>query len=574
MGSHSKNGDASGFDALGLMDALAASVSALGYEEPTPVQREAIPLLIAKRDLLAQAATGTGKTAAFALPMLQRLAQDKTKHTGGLVLVPTRELAMQVAEAIHKYAKRAGISVVPIYGGAPISQQIRTLERGVGIVVATPGRALDHIKRGTLKLDHVRVLVLDEADEMLDMGFAEDLDAILEVTPKTRQTALFSATLPSRILSIAQRHLKDPARVKIGQEKTAAGKLPRVRQIAYIVPRAHKPAALDRVLDMENPTSAIVFCRTRLEVETLVETLSAHGRRAQALHGGMEQRQRDRVMQLFRGGKADLLVATDVAARGLDIEHLSHVVNYDVPAAAEAYVHRIGRTGRAGRAGTAITLAEPREHRLLRAIETFTKQKIEVATVPTVAELRARRLDITRASIRERLLAGDLDDVRVVVESLAQEFDIVDVAAAAVKLAHAAEAGEESERDIPAVAVPAERPGREGRTSQRFSRGVVVGAAGARRPGPGHERKEPAEAVARLFIGAGRQAGIRPGDLVGAITGEAAINSRELGAIEIADRFSLIEVPESRADEIIAALRATTIRGSKVSVRRDRNIRD
>ena len=266
------------------------SRAALGYEEPTPVQREAIPLLIAGRDLLGQAATGTGKTAAFALPMLQRLAQDAEakRHTGGLVLVPTRELAMQVAEAIHKYAKGVGVSVVPVYGGAPISQQIRTLERGAGIVVATPGRALDHIRRGTLKLGHLRMLVLDEADEMLDMGFAEDLDAILEATPKTRQTALFSATMPARILSIAQRHLNNPARVTIAREKTAAGKLPRVRQVAYIVPRAHKPAALDRVLDMENPTSAIVFCRTRLEVETLVETLSAHGRRAQALHGGME----------------------------------------------------------------------------------------------------------------------------------------------------------------------------------------------------------------------------------------------------------------------------------------------
>ena len=326
-------GVSSGFEA-GPHRRTIAAVSALGYEEPTPVQRETIPLLLAGRDLLGQAATGTGKTAAFALPMLQRLAGDDAaakKQTGGLVLVPTRELAMQVAEAIHKYAKGLGVTVLPVYGGAPISQQIRTLERGAGIVVATPGRALDHIKRGTLKLAHLRMLVLDEADEMLDMGFAEDLDAILEATPKTRQTALFSATMPARILSIAQRHLNNPARVTIAREKTAAGKLPRVRQIAYIVPRAHKPAALDRVLDMENPTSAIVFCRTRLEVETLVETLNAHGRRAQALHGGMEQRQRDRVMQMFRGGKADLLVATDVAARGLDIEHLSHVFNYDVP---------------------------------------------------------------------------------------------------------------------------------------------------------------------------------------------------------------------------------------------------
>ena len=596
--SSSKDGDATGgFRGLGLIDELSASVSALGYEEATPVQRETIPLLLAGRDVLGQAATGTGKTAAFALPMLQRLAPggdaDVKRHTGGLVLVPTRELSMQVAEAIHKYAKGVGVRVVPVYGGAPISQQIATLSRGAGIVVATPGRALDHIRRKTLTLAHLKMRVLDEADEMLDMGFADDLDAILQATPKTRQTALFSATMPTRILAIAERHLNNPARVTIAREKTAAGKMPRVRQIAYIVPRAHKPAALDRVLDMENPTSAIVFCRTRIEVETLVETLSAHGRRAQALHGGMEQRQRDRVMQMFRRGKADLLIATDVAARGLDIEHLSHVVNYDVPAAAEAYVHRIGRTGRAGRGGTAITLAEPREHRLLRSIESLTKQKIDVATVPTIAELRARRLDVTRASIRELVLAGGLDDVRVVVESLAEELDIVDIAAAAVKLAHAATTGAEFEREIPTIA-PQERPSRgaglsaasargaaaslaeaehrreAGHDRKRFSQGAIVGTAGPRGRSPLRDRTGPVEDVARLFIGAGRVAGIRPGDLVGAITGEAGINSRELGAIEIADRFSLVDVPESRAEDIMAALRATTIRGNKVSVRRDR----
>ena len=562
-----------GFNGLGLIDELSAAVAALGYEEPTPVQRETIPLLIAGRDLLGQAATGTGKTAAFALPMLQRLSReaDARKQTGGLVLVPTRELSMQVAEAIHKYARRLGVTVLPVYGGAPISQQIRTLERGAGVVVATPGRALDHIKRGTLKLDHLRVLVLDEADEMLDMGFAEDLDAILEATPKTRQTALFSATMPARILSIAERHLRNPARVTIAREKTAAGKLPRIRQFAYIVPRAHKPAALDRVLEMEDPASALVFCRTRLEVETVVEALKAHGHRAEALHGGMEQRQRDRVMQMFRSAKVELLVATDVAARGLDIEHLSHVVNYDVPASAEAYVHRIGRTGRAGRAGTAITLAEPREHRLLRAIESFTRQKIDVATVPTVADLRARRLDITRASLREQLLAGELDDVRVVVETLAQEFDILDIAAAAVKLAHAAEAGAAADEEIPAALPHQERPHRAAGSPKRFSGGAVIGAAGEGRPERARQQRPAMENAVRLFIGAGREAGIRPGDLVGAITGEAGIDSRDLGAIEIADRFSLIEVPESRADEIMAALRATTLRGRKVSVRPDRD---
>jgi len=427
-----------GFGSLGLADKLLSAVTALGYEEPTPIQREAIPLLLAGRDVLGQAATGTGKTAAFALPMLQRLsgASERGGSTRGLVLVPTRELAMQVAEAIYKYAKGLGVTVVPVYGGAPMNQQVRALRRGSDVIVATPGRALDHLRRGTIQLDRLQMLVLDEADEMLDMGFAEELEAILSALPKARQTALFSATLPPRIVSIAQRHLNEPSRVTIARERTAHGRLPRVRQTAYIVPRARKPAALAQVLELESPTSAIVFCRTRFEVDALAETLAAGGHSAEPLHGGLAQRQRDRVMKLFRSGKVELLVATDVAARGLDIAHLSHVVNYDVPSAPEAYLHRIGRTGRVGRTGIAITLAEPREHRLLRNIEAFTKQKIEIATLPTVADLRTRRLNLTRASLRERLLAGGLDEVRTVVQSLAEEFDLMDVAAAAIDLLH------------------------------------------------------------------------------------------------------------------------------------------
>ena len=560
------SGSPATFLSLGLQRALADGVKALGYEEPTPVQRETIPLLLKGRDLLGQAGTGTGKTAAFALPMLQRIGERHPgpRQTCGLVLVPTRELAMQVSEAVHKYARGAGLTVLPLYGGAPMHQQIRALERGAHIVVATPGRALDHLKRATLRLDALQLLVLDEADEMLDMGFADDLDAILKATPESRQTALFSATLPARILSIAGRHLKNPARVTIEREKPAAGKVPRVRQVAYIVNRAHKAATLARILDMEDPVATLVFCRTRMEVEALVETFNAHGHRSEALHGGMLQRQRDHVMGLFRSQKADLLIATDVAARGLDITHISHVVNYDVPASPEAYLHRIGRTGRAGREGVAITLAEPREHRLLRVIENFTRTKIEVATVPTVADLRARQLDLTRASLRERLLAKDFDDVRVVVESLAEEFDIVDIAAAAVKLAHAAAAdgAGAGDRDIPAAAapLPSSRPAKF-QGSPRAPRRWPVGKGD--RPVPTDGR------TIRLYIGAGRQAGIRPGDLVGAITGEAGIQSRSLGAIEIGDRSSYIEVPETLADDIIAALKATTIRGKKVPVRRD-----
>jgi ATP-dependent RNA helicase DeaD len=560
------------FPSLGLREELLKTVIALGYEEPTPVQREAIPLLLAGRDLLGQAATGTGKTAAFALPMLQRIADEPATrpHPAGLVLVPTRELAMQVAEALHKYGKSLRLSVVPIYGGGLMPQQIRALQRGAAVVVATPGRALDHIRRGTLSLDKVHTLVLDEADEMLDMGFAEDLEAILERTPAEKQTALFAATMPSRILAIAERHLRKPARVTIAQDRGAAGTMPRVRQVAYLVSRAHKPAALGRVLEMEDPSSAIVFCRTRLEVESLVEMLNAHGLAAEGLHGGMQQRERDRVMGRVRAGKADLLVATDVAARGLDIERISHVVNYDVPAAPEGYVHRIGRTGRAGRAGTAITLAEPREHRLLRMIAQFTKQKIDVETLPTVADLRARRLELTRASVRERLIAGELDDVRVVVESLADEFDAMDIAAAAIKVAHEASVGDGYEREIPAVAALTVKPAR----AEHEGRGTRLKARPDReRPRLRRVARPQSDApddIVRVYIGAGRLAGVRPADLVGAITGEAGITSRDLGAIEIADRFSLVEMPDSLADRVIEALRGGAIRGKQVTIRREK----
>ena len=592
------------FSSLGLTDSLVAVVAALGYEEATPVQRQTIPLMLEGKDLLAQAATGTGKTAAFALPMIQTLkgghgnaegkkAEGKLEggsetgtprlirkggrpKTCGMVLVPTRELAMQVAEAIHKYARGSSLYVVPLYGGASMQQQIRALERGADIVVATPGRALDHIRRKTLVLDAMQVVVLDEADEMLDMGFAEDIDTILESTPTTRQTTLFSATMPARILAIAKRHLTNPTRVTVAHEKTAAGKMPRVRQVAYVIRRDQKPAALDRILDMESPTSALVFCRTRLEVDTLVETLNAHGYRAEALHGGMMQRQRDGVMARMRAQKTDLLIATDVAARGLDIEHLSHVVNYDLPPEPESYVHRIGRTGRAGREGTAISLVEPREHRLLKTIEQLTKQKIEVNTLPTVADLRARRIEITKSSIREQLVAGGFDDVKVVVQALADEFDLIDVAAAAVKVAHLATIGDGEEKEIPSAG-PAKAGHYEGGGSDRGLRprsashkGSPHMSEGDRGP-RGRSSRGSDPNVVRLFVGAGREAGIRPGDLVGAIAGEAGIPAKLLGAIEISERFSLVEVPEDMADDIIAAMKKANLRGQKVTIRRERD---
>ena len=552
-----------GFVDLGLRPELLKALTDLGYEEPTPIQREAIPPLLAGRDLLGQAATGTGKTAAFALPVLEHLPPDDGSGSPrALVLVPTRELAMQVSEAVHRYGREMGTRVLPIYGGQPIGQQLRALERGVDVVVATPGRALDHLERQTLRLDRIATVVLDEADEMLDMGFAEDIDAILQRIPESRQTVLFSATMPTRIAVMARTHLNDPVRIEIAQQRPAGGEA-LVRQTAYVVTRAHKPAALGRVLDVESPTATIVFCRTREEVDQLTETLNGRGYRAEALHGGMGQEQRDRVMGRLRAGTADLLVATDVAARGLDIEQLTHVVNYNVPSAPESYVHRIGRVGRAGREGAAITLAEPREHRMLKTIERVTQQRITVEKMPTVADLRARRLELTRAALYEVLVGDDLDRFRVVLETLTDEFDVMDVALAAVKLAHEATGPVDDDEEIPDVQPRTERDPRGGPAQ-----------AGRGRPqaaGPQQRRtRQQTAGTTRLFVGAGRSAGIRPQDLVGAIAGESSLTGREIGSIEIADRFSLVEVPESAADEVIAALRRTTLKGRRPMIRRER----
>ena len=549
------------FADLGLHPGLLGVLAELGYEEPTGIQRKTIPALLEGRDLVGQAATGTGKTAAFALPLLQRLA---AKGPGvqplALVLVPTRELAIQVSEAIYRYGKALGARVLPVYGGQPIGRQLGALRRGVDIVIATPGRALDHIQRGTLALEGLDVVVLDEADEMLDMGFADDIHAILAGTPTQRQTVLFSATLPPRIAAIARKHLRDPVQIKIGREPVAIGAVPKVRQTAYLGPRAYKAATLGRILDIEVPVASIVFCRTRVEVDQITQTLSGRGYRAEALHGGMTQDQRDRVMARLRGGTTELLVATDVAARGLDIEQLTHVVNYDLPSAPEAYVHRIGRVGRAGREGVAITLCEPRDRRMLHNIERLTKQPIAIERVPTVADLRARRLDRTAAALRETLREGDFVKHRSIVESLAEEFDLVDIALAALELADAQNRRDEEE--IPEFQPARDRGPRTGPRPHAKQRGP----AGQR---PRRERRDES-GMTRLFINAGRQAGVRPQDLVGAIANEAQITSREIGAIEIADRFSLVDVADDVADNVIRALRGATLKGRKVNIRLER----
>jgi ATP-dependent RNA helicase DeaD len=585
--------DGGGFLALGLDERLVTGLAALGYEEPTDVQREAIPPLIAGRDILAEAPTGTGKTAAFALPIVQRLGAVPPRERDGrpraFVLTPTRELAIQVAEAIHRYGQPFLIRVLPVYGGQAIGQQLRGLARGVDVLVATPGRAVDHLTRASIALDRIEVVVLDEADEMLDMGFAEDLEAILTATPATRQTALFSATISGPIAKIAKRHLRDPVRIRIDRERRSRETAAKVRQVAYVVRRQDKSVALGRILDLEDPTSALVFARTRGEVDELAQRLAAQGHDTAALHGGMVQEQRDRVMARFREGGLDVLVATDVAARGLDIDHVSHVVNYDIPANPDAYIHRIGRTGRAGREGVAITLVEPREHRLLRNIETALRTRLEVTQIPTVADLRERRLEVLRGSLREAILADGLDRFRAVVEPLTEEFDVVDVALAAISLAEAAAGrdGEGSDEEIAPASLFGDRPDRSqpgGRPFPASNRGPGPGGPGQRRSqtgpragegptGPGGSGRMPGRsdgAWVRLWIGQGRETGVRPGDLVGSITNEAGVPARAIGSIQISGRFSIVEVAEGAADEIVRSMRGVLLRGKPVQIRLDR----
>jgi len=589
---------ATGFATLGLDSALLSTLETLGYEEPTGIQREAIPPLLEGKDLLGQAGAGTGKTAAFALPMLQLLARGERRQPSALILVPTRELAIQVAEAIKRYGQAMKLGVVAIYGGQSIAPQLQSLRRGVEIVVATPGRALDHIRRKTLKLQNLQIVILDEADEMLDMGFTEELEAVLAETPATRQTALFSATMPTRITAIARHHLKNPVEIRIAREVHHAGAAPRVRQTVYLLPKQHKTAALVRILDIEQPASALVFCRTRVEVDELTGLMQEQGLKAETLHGGMTQAERDRAMKGFRSGKTRLLVATDVAARGIDIPHVSHVINYDLPSSGEVYIHRIGRTGRAGREGVAITILEPREKRHLRSIEQLTRTKIEVGTVPTVTQLQTRRLERTGTAIREILQGDGLEQFVAMVKSLAENQDPLTVAAAAVKLAFQAKGHDRKEVDIPILQIRDDeragrgrrdrhgQSGRHGPETARNQRGHQ-GKEEQHRKKRTHERKEEgrdrtqagrterpeaqpgrhrASAIrCKLYIAGGLSSGTRPGDLVGAIVNEAKVDAVNIGAIEMTDRYALVEIPEHLAPHIINALSRTKIRGRKVS---------
>ncbi len=518
------------FDELGLSEPVRRAVADAGFESPTPIQARAIPVLLVGNDLIGQAQTGTGKTAAFALPLLQRTDASQVK-TQALVLVPTRELAIQAAGQIHLFAKNTGLRVVPVYGGQPIDRQFRALRAGAHVVVGTPGRILDHLRRGSLNLSEVTFCALDEADEMLAFGFIEDIEAILAELPQERQLALFSATMPPRIAALAKKFMPEAQTVAIQSKRRT---VEMTNQTYYEVAPGKKQEALARVLDMETPGPTIVFCRTRAETDELAEALRLRGYGADSLHGDMNQSERDRVMRRFREGQADLLVATDVAARGLDIETVTHVINYDMPWDVEQYIHRIGRTGRAGRSGDAITLVEPRERRLLRTIEQMTGATIKPARIPTVADIAARRRSVFVSTRRDRRAAGHFDGQMTTSEELAEEYDPADIAAAALQMLWEANAS----------------------APQEVAEEIAA------------DGEQPEVGMARLFVGMGRQDGLRPGDLVGAITNEVGLTGKSVGAIDIMDRTAFVEVPTGDAEAVIAALSQTKLRGRRVKVGR------
>jgi ATP-dependent RNA helicase DeaD len=520
------------FDQLGLSQPLRQALDDVGYEAPTPIQLKTIPLLLAGRDLIGQAQTGTGKTAAFALPILQRLDLNRNE-VQALILTPTRELAIQVAEAIHTYAKRMKqVRVVPIYGGQSIQQQIRHLQRGAHIVVGTPGRVMDHLRRGTLNFESLKMVVLDEADEMLRMGFIEDVEWILSQAPGTLQTALFSATIPPEIRRIADRYLQEPETVEIEHKSLA---VPTVHQRYLNVLEKQKLDVLSHVLETEaEPGEAVlIFARTKVGAADLAEKLLARGYMVEAMHGDMSQAQRESVIRRLRSGQVEIVVATDVAARGLDVERIGFVVNYDIPYDMESYVHRIGRTGRAGRPGKAVLFVTPREQRLMRNIEQYVKQRIEPMKAPTRAHVAARRIALFKERILKTLEEEELDLYLSLVEELA----------------------EESGRDISEIAAAAARLAREDKP-------LVVDLE----PEP-EQVAQPEDGMVRFFIDAGRRNGVRPGDIVGAIASEAGVPGQAIGAIDIYDRFTFVDVPAQYREQVLAGMSGTAIRNRKINIK-------
>lgn len=547
------------FSDLDLPDEVLSALDKIGYETPSPIQAEAIPLLTAGHDLIGQAQTGTGKTAAFALPMLSKVDPDQ-KEPQLLVLAPTRELAIQVAEAFQAYATFSkSIKILPIYGGSSYDNQIRQLKRGVQIIVGTPGRVIDHIKRKTLRLDNVSMMVLDEADEMLRMGFIDDVEWILEQLPEERQTALFSATMPNQIRKIADNFLENPKTVKIAAKTSTAEK---IRQRYCKVSGPNKLEALTRVLEVEDFDGVIIFVRTKTATTELADKLAARGYDVEPLNGDIQQKSRERTVERLKQGQIDILVATDVVARGLDVDRVSHVINFDIPYDTESYVHRIGRTGRAGREGEAILFISPRETRMLKSIEKATKQPINAMPVPNVSELNETRLTRFKSKVAESLENDDLQQWMPVINQIIEETDTSaeDLLAAFASLAQGGEQIFLSEEDVPELNLP-DRGRGEGRRERGRERGDSKDRQGKRK-----RDNKPDENMQRFKIMVGRKHDVRPGSIVGAIANEAGLDSEFIGAINIYDNFSTVDLPKGMPKEIKDILTKTRVAGQKLDI--------
>ncbi len=603
------------FDQLGLAAPLLSALETVGYETPSPIQAACIPHLLAGSDLLGEAQTGTGKTAAFALPVLSRI-DISLRMPQALILTPTRELAIQVAEACQKYAHNLpGFHVLPLYGGQSMVVQLRQLERGAHVIIGTPGRVMDHLERKSLKLDHLKTLVLDEADEMLRMGFIDDVEWILEHTPAERQTALFSATMPEAIRRVAHRHLRNPQEVKI---KAATSTVTTIRQRYWQVSGANKLDALTRILEVEEDfDAAIVFVRTKTATVELAEKLEARGYAAAALNGDMQQAHRERTIEQLKNERLDIVVATDVAARGIDVPRVSHVINYDIPYDTEAYVHRIGRTGRAGRTGDAILFISPREKRMLRIIEAATKQRIEPMQLPSEAAVASRRVAQFKRQIVEALTEDNLTFFEDVVTQIASEqnIEVSEVAAALAWMVQRdrpllPDTGFEGSRDIaaapaavastrlagnaaiaPAAAIPApittpgadpNDPWKEAREAKRLrkeaeraSKVMRAPQEASRSPWSEERSERPRRDAAPRFgnvryrIAVGRDQGVMPKDIVGAIANEAGIESRFIGQINLFDEYSTVDLPDSLPADVISVLKRLRIKGKPADTRPD-----
>ncbi|MDE2148996.1 MAG: DEAD/DEAH box helicase [Gammaproteobacteria bacterium] len=568
------------FSELPLAAPLLQALESIGYESPSPIQARTIPPLLDGRDLIGQAQTGTGKTAAFALPILSRLELAK-KTPQALVLAPTRELAIQVAEAFQKYAGRLpGFHVLPIYGGQSYAPQLKGLKRGAQVVVGTPGRVVDHIKRGTLKLDAVKHLVLDEADEMLRMGFIDDVEWVLQRTPQERQIALFSATMPPAIRRVAQTYLRDPVEVTIKSRTTTGAN---IRQRYWLVSGLQKLDALTRFLETEDFDGMLVFVRTKAATQELADRLEARGFAAAALNGDMEQKIRERTVARLKHGQIDILVATDVAARGLDVERISHVVNYDIPTDTESYVHRIGRTGRAGRSGEAILFVSPRERHLLKAIERATRQPIEALSAPSADAINRRRLERFKQTLAETLDAAQTDaDLRAQIDAyrgalgeyeLASGTPLADLAAT---LAVLAQSGKPM---LPGTATTAPASPPPATASPRADTAAAPPRSGvqpetprrpARAPQPprrdADRGEQPEMETFRLEVG--QQHGVKAANIVGAIANEAGLDSRYIGRVEILDDHSLVELPVGMPKAVFRELRKVWVCSRQLQISR------